>query len=156
MIKLKIYISIVINCAISILYFKQLLLPGVEIQFLDVKGILLTPFVLIYSFFGFLLYFSIEDKFSLFSKKMKPIEIIPSVMFTVIMLIFILLPFSFLEYKNGYKLALPFFITFFEPIKIKYIFKQDNKTLFHKNLILFITSLILFFVSSLLPKFNAI
>lgn len=156
MLKLKIYFSIVINCVISSLYFKQLFIPGDEIIFLDTKEILLTPFILIYSFFGFLLYFSIENKFSLFSKNMKPIEYIPSVMFTFIMLAFILLPFSFFEYKNGYKLALPFFIAFFEPIKIKYIFKQDNKILLQKNFILFITSLTLFFVTSLLPKFNAI
>jgi hypothetical protein len=156
MLKSKTYSSIILNLIISILYFKQLFIPGAEVAFLDTKAILLTPFVLFHGLLGFIAYSTIQDKDFFSFKKLKFLEIVPVSMFTIIMLTFILSPLVFLEYKNGYKFALPFLITFLEPIKIKYVFKQDDTVLLQKNFMLFIISLTLIFVSSLLPKFNAL
>ena len=155
MLKLKTYFSISLNLIISIFYFKQLFVPGAEVIFLDTKAILLTPLVLFHGLLGFMAYNIIQDKHLFSFKKHNVLEIIPVLMFTIIMLVFFLFPIIFLEYKDGYKFALPFFITFFEPIKIKLIFKQDDTVLLQKNFILFIISLTLIFVASLLPKFNA-
>lgn len=155
MIKLKTYSSIIFNFIISVFYFKQLFLPGKEIFFIDTKTILLTPLILVYSYFGFIIIGFFEINFTKLLTNIKIIESAQFFMFVIIMLMFILMPLTFLKYKDGYKLSLTFFITFFEPLKIKYIFKQNAKILFQKNFILFLCSLFILFFSSLLPKFNS-
>jgi hypothetical protein len=53
---LKILLTIIVSLCMSLISFKQLFLCGVEDKFLDLKSVIITPFVLGYSLLGLLLF----------------------------------------------------------------------------------------------------
>lgn len=128
---------------ISALYFKQIFSGGSEIQFLDTKEILLTPFLLFYSFLGIV--------FCLFMDK-KTIKNQDRTTWILMLIIagFMLIPVFFYQHKNGSEIALPFITTFLEPLKVKFLFRQPLKVLLQKTFIVMIVSFCLIFFVSIL------
>lgn len=139
----KVWGVIVSSLLISALYFKQIFSGGSEIQFLDTKEILLTPFLLFYSFLGIV--------FCLFLDK-KTIKNHDRTTWILMLIIagFMLIPLLFFQHKLGSEIALPFITTFLEPVKVKFFFRQPLKVLLQKNFILMIVSFCLIFFVSIL------
>jgi hypothetical protein len=142
---------LILNIIVSLISFKQLFNLGIEEKLLDIKSVVLTPFVLSYSLIG-LFMFSILFSFYKSIVKINFISIIKKTMILGILAIYILTPFNFLYYKNGHILTLPFILTLLEPFKVRFIYKQDYGIVLERNIILLIISFVLLFVSGVICK----
>ncbi|MFC4144143.1 hypothetical protein [Pedobacter mendelii] len=152
MINKKYIIVFLFNLFLSVLYFKQLFYLGIEVKFLDVKGILVTPFAIFYNLLSIIFLLVIFDNKKHNSSNKSAPEKAGFLLFLTVLVGFLIIPITFLTIEGGRKIASPLLLAFLEPIKGKFLFKQSIKLVFIKNLILFVFSFVLFFLADLLPQ----
>lgn len=154
--KKKIAIIFLFNLLLSFLYFKQLFFPGEEIMYLDLNGMMLTPFALFYNLLGIIILLLLFNRGTGKSIKSSISEKISWFIFIIMLIGFVIFPLTFLTLTDGRKVASPLLFAFIEPLKGKLLFNQDLKQIFVKNIFLFIISFALFFIADLLPPFHAV
>jgi hypothetical protein len=154
----KLSVIIFFNLMLSVTYIKQLFYPGQEVEILDVDRILITPFVLFYNFLAILILMIISNQIASYKvgKRYTLLEKIPFGFLALILLAFIIFPLTFLKFDKGSQIASPLLVSFLEPFKARFVLKQSIKSMFIKNLCLFIISFVLFFCADLFPTFNAL
>lgn len=136
---------------LSLISFKQLYKLGSEEKVLNLSSAIFTPFVLGYSFmsiFMFMFFVGAYDSLKWYSF----FDCIKKISIILVLILFVLTPFIYLQYKNGYLLTFPLILILLEPFKYKYIFKKDYSNVIERNIILLILSIILLFVSSFVCK----
>jgi hypothetical protein len=154
--KIKVYAVALFNLALSLLYFKQVIDPGNEADLLDLKGILLTPFALLYTLLGIII--------SLLINRKKSRELTASsdgskwsyVLLAFILVSFIAFPLTFLNAENGYQAASPLLLALLEPLKATFLYRESQKQVSFRTVILFFISFLLLFIASIFPPLHAI
>jgi hypothetical protein len=80
------------------------------------------------------------------------LNISKKILSVIVVILYILTPLVFLQYKNGYILSIPFILALLEPIKVKYLMEQDIADIIGRNVKLFIISFLLLFISGIICK----
>jgi hypothetical protein len=137
-------VVILFDILLSFYYFKQLYITDHYQKLLDLSGVLLTPFALLYSILSLLFLQWLHSTLA-----SKPYQVrrnfftISNMLFVFIIIAFLLFAF-FIKLE---KLLIAFLIIIYEPLKNKYFNVQQYNKMLIKNLILLVVSFIILIIS---------